>query len=140
MSAREFRTRSEEETIDLGRQIATLITRPCLILLIGNLGAGKTTLTKGIVAGLGATSIDEVSSPTYTVIHEYGADVYHIDLYRLDTPDQVRLLGLDEMFDRGAIMLVEWGAAYRSALPRVRPVEIRISQEEDDRLITIDGL
>ena len=140
MSAREFRTRSEEETIDLGRQIATRLTRPSLILLIGNLGAGKTTLTKGIVAGLGAAPIDEVSSPTYTVIHEYGSDVYHIDLYRLDIPDQVRLLGLDEMFDRGAIMLVEWGEAYRNALPRVMPVEIRINQQEEDRLITIDGL
>jgi tRNA threonylcarbamoyladenosine biosynthesis protein TsaE len=140
VSAREFRTRSEEETIDLGRQIATRLTRPSLILLIGNLGAGKTTLTKGIVAGLGAAPIDEVSSPTYTVIHEYGSDVYHIDLYRLDIPDQVRLLGLDEMFDRGAIMLVEWGEAYRNALPRVTPVEIRINQQEEDRLITIDGL
>ena len=140
MSAREFRTRSEEETIELGRQIAKRLTRPCLILLIGNLGAGKTTLTKGIVAGLGRTSIDEVSSPTYTVIHEYGADVYHIDLYRLDTPEQVRHLGLDEMFDRGAIMLVEWGEAYRSALPHVHPVEIWIQREADDRLITVRGI
>ena len=70
-------------------------------------------MTKGIVAGLGAAPVDEVSSPTYTVIHEYGQDVYHIDLYRLDAPEQVAALGLDEMFDRGAVMLVEWGEAYR---------------------------
>jgi tRNA threonylcarbamoyladenosine biosynthesis protein TsaE len=140
VNAQEFRTRSEEETIELGRRIAARLKRPCLILLIGNLGAGKTTITKGIAAGLEAAPIDEVSSPTYTVIHEYGHDVYHIDLYRLENPDQVRLLGLDEMFDRGAIMLIEWGEAYRKALPHVTPVEIRITQQEDDRLITINGL
>ena len=140
MSVREYRTRSEEETIDLGRQISAQLTRPCLILLIGNLGAGKTTITKGIVAGLGVAPVDEVSSPTYTVIHEYGQDVYHIDLYRLDAPEQVAALGLDEMFDRGAVMLVEWGEAYRNALPRVPPVEIRIKREGEDRLITVAGL
>lgn len=140
MSAREYRTRSEEETIELGRQIAAQLRRPCLILLIGNLGAGKTTIAKGIVAGLGVAPIDEVSSPTYTVIHEYGADVYHIDLYRLDMPEQVASLGLDEMFDRDAIMLVEWGDAYRKVLPRVAAVEIRIQREGEDRLISIDGL
>ena len=140
MSVREYRTRSEEETIDLGRQISAQLTRPCLILLIGNLGAGKTTITKGIVAGLGVAPVDEVSSPTYTVIHEYGQDVYHIDLYRLDAPEQVAALGLDEMFDRGAVMLVEWGEAYRGALPRVPPVEIRINREGEDRLITVAGL
>jgi tRNA threonylcarbamoyladenosine biosynthesis protein TsaE len=84
--------------------------------------------------------VDEVSSPTYTVIHEYGQDVYHIDLYRLDAPEQVAALGLDEMFDRGAVMLVEWGEAYRSALPRVPPVEIDINREGEDRLITVAGL
>ena len=140
MSAREYRTRSEEETIELGRQIAAQLRRPCLILLIGNLGAGKTTIAKGIVAGLGVATIDEVSSPTYTVIHEYGADVYHIDLYRLDMPEQVASLGLDEMFDRDAIMLVEWGDAYRKVLPRVAAVNIRIQREGEDRLISIDGL
>jgi tRNA threonylcarbamoyladenosine biosynthesis protein TsaE len=140
VSACEYRTRSEEETIELGRHVAAQLRRPCLILLIGNLGAGKTTMAKGIVAGLGVAPVDEVSSPTYTVIHEYGADVYHIDLYRLDTPEQVASLGLDEMFDRGAIMLVEWGEAYRKVLPRVAAVKIRIQREGEDRLISIDGL
>jgi tRNA threonylcarbamoyladenosine biosynthesis protein TsaE len=140
VSAREYRTRSEEETIEVGRQIAAQLIRPCLILLVGNLGAGKTTMTKGIVAGLDVAPVDEVSSPTYTVIHEYGHDVYHIDLYRLDFPEQVPLLGLDEMFDRGAVMLIEWGEAYRNVLPRVPPIEIRIRRDGDDRLITVEGL
>jgi tRNA threonylcarbamoyladenosine biosynthesis protein TsaE len=140
VSARVYRTASEDETIELGQRIASELVRPCLVLLTGNLGAGKTTLTKGIVSGLGAAPIEEVSSPTYTVIHEYGSDVYHIDLYRLDRPDQVVSLGLDEMFDRGAIMLVEWGEAYRRELPSAEAVDIRIALEGDERVIAINGL
>src|SRR5579864_342455 len=101
-----FETHSEEETIDLGRRIAATLPRRAVVLLIGNLGAGKTTLAKGIVSGLGAALPDDVSSPTFTLIHEYGAgSVYHIDLYRLDTPIQVATLGLDEILDRQAVVL-----------------------------------
>ena len=137
MSARIYRTSSEEETIELGRRLASELERPCLILLIGNLGAGKTTLTKGIVSGLGVAPVEEVSSPTYTVIHEYGSDVYHIDLYRLDRPEQVASLGLDEMFDRGAVMLVEWGEAYRQVLPTAETIDIRITVEGEERVISV---
>lgn len=140
MSALVFRTESEEETIELGRRIATNLNRPSLVLLTGNLGAGKTTLSKGIVAGLGVASEEEVTSPTYTVIHEYGGDVYHIDLYRLDRAEQVEMLGLDEMFDRGAVMLVEWGEEYRRVLPQVKPVEIRITREGEARTFAVTGL
>ena len=140
MSARVFRTGTEEETIELGRAIALQLKRPCLVLLIGNLGAGKTTLSKGIVAGLGMASEDEVSSPTYTVIHEYGGEVYHIDLYRLEREEEVASLGLDEMFDREAVMLVEWGEAYRRVLPQIHAVEIRITCEGDARTIAVTGL
>ncbi|HYI92393.1 MAG TPA: tRNA (adenosine(37)-N6)-threonylcarbamoyltransferase complex ATPase subunit type 1 TsaE [Bryobacteraceae bacterium] len=137
MSARIYRTSSEEETIELGRKLASELKRPCLILLIGNLGAGKTTLTKGIVSGLGVAPVEEVSSPTYTVIHEYGSDVYHIDLYRLDKPEQVASLGLDEMFDRGAVMLIEWGEAYRDVLPTTETIDIRIAVEGEERIISV---
>jgi tRNA threonylcarbamoyladenosine biosynthesis protein TsaE len=141
VSVRVYRTASEEDTVELGRQLATQLVRPCLILLTGNLGAGKTTLTKGMVAGLGVAAVDEVSSPTYTVIHEYGSDVYHIDLYRLERPEEVALLGLDEMFDRGAVMLVEWGEAYKRVLPSATPVEILIERDADDgRTLTVSGL
>ena len=141
MSARVYQTSTEEDTIELGRKLATQIVRPCLILLNGTLGAGKTTLTKGIVSGLEAASEDEVSSPTYTVIHEYGKDVYHIDLYRLETPEQVRMLGLDEMFDRGGVMLVEWGDAFRRVLPSDTPVSVWIERGAGDvRAITVEGL
>ncbi|HYP08853.1 MAG TPA: tRNA (adenosine(37)-N6)-threonylcarbamoyltransferase complex ATPase subunit type 1 TsaE [Bryobacteraceae bacterium] len=141
MSVRVYKTASEEDTIELGRKLATEIQRPSLVLLTGNLGAGKTTLSKGIVAGLNAAGVDEVSSPTYTVIHEYGSNVYHIDLYRLDRPEQVSALGLDEMFDRGAVMLVEWGEAYKQALPSNTLIEIGIERGPDDeRTFTVAGL
>jgi tRNA threonylcarbamoyladenosine biosynthesis protein TsaE len=136
-----YRTASEEDTIELGKQLATQIVRPSLVLLIGNLGAGKTTLTKGIVSGLGAAPADEVSSPTYTVIHEYGSDVYHVDLYRLERPEEIALLGLNEIFDRGAIMLVEWGEAFKAVLPSEAALEIRIERSaEDERTISVSGL
>ena len=99
-SVQRFETSSDEETRALGRRLAPELRG--VILLIGDLGAGKTTLAKGIVEGLGAASADEVSSPTFTLIHEYGdpVKVYHADLYRLDTADQVQRLGLEELFDK----------------------------------------
>lgn len=120
-------THSEEETIELGRRIASELPRRAVVLLIGNLGAGKTTLAKGIVSALTATEPEEISSPTFTLIHEYGdAKVYHIDLYRLDTPEQVATLGLDEIFDRDAVVLIEWGERFPSLLPEKR-IEIRLA-------------
>ncbi len=120
-----FKTRSAEETIELGRRIAARLPARAVVLLIGNLGAGKTTLAKGIVAGLGAASPEDVTSPTFTLIHEYSPRVYHIDLYRLDTAGQVAALGLEEIFDRDAVVLIEWGERFPQLLPR-RRVEIRL--------------
>jgi len=122
-----FETHSEEETIELGRKIAGELPRRAVVLLIGNLGAGKTTLAKGIISGLGAAEPEEVASPTFTLIHEYGRGrVYHIDLYRLDTAAQVATLGLDEIFDREAVVLVEWGEKFRELMPADR-IEIALS-------------
>lgn len=129
-----FETHSEEETIELGRKIARELPKRAVVLLIGNLGAGKTTLAKGIISGLGAAGPDEVASPTFTLIHEYGR-VYHIDLYRLDTPAQVATLGLDEIFDRDAIVLIEWGEKFRQLLPAAR-IEITLAAGEgENRMI-----
>ena len=113
MKSRTFHTQSEEETIALGEKLAAELPAKAVVLLIGNLGAGKTTLAKGIVKGLGAAQPDEVSSPTFTLIHEYSPGAYHIDLYRLDTAAQVATLGLDEIFDRDAVVLIEWARNYR---------------------------
>jgi len=131
---REFETHSDEETQAVGREIAALLPKQAVVLLIGDLGAGKTTLTKGIVEGRGAAAADEVSSPTFTLIHEYGepVSVYHADLYRLETAEQARRLGLEELFDREALVLVEWGERFLELFPEVR-FEIRLSHAGEER-------
>jgi len=130
---RRWVTRSPEETIDLGRQIAAGVRAPQLILLMGDLGAGKTTLAKGLIAGLGAASPDDVLSPTFSLIHEYGSapKVYHIDLYRLDRLPELETLGLDDLWEQSAVTLIEWGEKFEARLPG-RRLEIRLSQVGDD--------
>jgi tRNA threonylcarbamoyladenosine biosynthesis protein TsaE len=137
-----YRTASEDETIALGHTIARQLPERAVVLLIGNLGAGKTTLTKGIAEGLGAATPDEVSSPTFTLIHEYGPRLYHIDLYRLDEPREVATLGLDELFDRQAVVLIEWGERFPQLMPPDR-FEIRIhapDPQSDEREIVFTRL
>jgi tRNA threonylcarbamoyladenosine biosynthesis protein TsaE len=133
-----YRTATEDETIALGERLAGELPRKGVVLLIGNLGAGKTTLAKGIVKGLGAAHPDDVASPTFTLIHEYGGGrVYHVDLYRLDEPRQVATLGLDDLFDRDALVLIEWGERFPQLLPAER-TEIRIRVlESDEREIEV---
>jgi tRNA threonylcarbamoyladenosine biosynthesis protein TsaE len=134
---RSFETTSEEETIELGQRLARELPRRAVLLLIGNLGAGKTTLAKGIVSGLGAAPADEVSSPTFTLIHEYGdGRVFHIDLYRLDTAAQVATIGLDEIFEREAVVLIEWGERFPELMPKER-IEIRLRAGADHRVIEL---
>ena len=140
MKSRIFHTQSEEETVALGETLAAQLPAQAVVLLIGNLGAGKTTLAKGIVKGLGAAQPDEVSSPTFTLIHEYGPSVYHIDLYRLDQPAQVATLGLDEIFDRPAIVLIEWGERFPELMPEDR-IEIRLrATGENSREIEVRSM
>ncbi|MGA2267544.1 MAG: tRNA (adenosine(37)-N6)-threonylcarbamoyltransferase complex ATPase subunit type 1 TsaE [Bryobacteraceae bacterium] len=127
-----YRTASEEETIRLGERLARALPPRGVVLLTGNLGAGKTTLAKGIVSGLGAAPPEEVSSPTFTLIHEYGnGRVYHVDLYRLEEPRELATLGLDELFDRDAMVLIEWGERFPWFLPTER-TEIRIRAADND--------
>jgi len=125
VKSRTYHTETEEETIALGEKLATELPPKAVVLLIGQLGAGKTTLAKGIVNGLGAALPDDVSSPTFTLIHEYSPSVYHIDLYRLDTAAQVAALGLEEIFDRRAVALIEWGERFPELMPEER-IEIRL--------------
>ena len=130
MPSRTFRTQSEEETVALGRALAAELPAGA-VLLIGELGAGKTTLAKGIVEGRGAASADEVSSPTFTLIHQYGDAIYHIDLYRLDEAREVESLGLDDLFAGGSLVLLEWAERFPELLPRQR-TEIRLHSLPDD--------
>jgi tRNA threonylcarbamoyladenosine biosynthesis protein TsaE len=107
---REILTHSSEETIAQGREIGARLTAPVLILLSGDLGAGKTTLTKGIAAGLGAAREDDVTSPTFTLVHKYEGStrVYHVDLYRIEDLHDFETLGLEDLFAEQAVVIVEW--------------------------------
>jgi len=126
-----FRASTEAETIALGERLAAKLTRG-VVLLIGNLGAGKTTLAKGIAYGLGAALPDDVSSPTFTLIHEYGHGlVYHVDLYRLEESREVEGLGLDDIIDSGALVLIEWGERFPELFPPPR-TEIHLRALPDD--------
>ena len=137
MKSQTFHTHSEEETIALGERLALELPEKAVVLLIGDLGAGKTTLAKGIVKGLGAAQPEEVSSPTFTLIHEYGPRVYHVDLYRLDRAEQVATIGLEELFERQAVVLIEWGERFPELMPAER-VEVRLrAAGEDEREIVI---
>ena len=136
MKSRIYHTESEDETIALGEKLASELPAAAVVLLIGQLGAGKTTLAKGIVQGLGAAAPDDGSSPTFTLIHEYSPRVFHIDLYRLDTAAQVATLGLEEIFDRRAVVLIEWGERFPELMPKER-IEIRLRADGDHRVIEL---
>ena len=110
VARREYVTQSSEETIERGREIGSGLMAPMLVLLSGELGAGKTTLTKGIVNGLGAAREEEVTSPTFTLVHKYEgrARVYHVDLYRVSGFHDLETLGLEDLFSENAVVIVEW--------------------------------
>src|SRR5271168_2553304 len=140
MAKRELVTNSSEETILRGREIGSRLRAPVLVLLSGDLGAGKTTLTKGIASGLGAADEDEVTSPTFTLVHKYsrGAPVYHVDLYRIADFHDLETLGLEDVFAEKAVVIVEWPdkMTLRTDWPVVR---IRLEHvAEDTRRIVIE--
>ncbi|MGC1654633.1 MAG: tRNA (adenosine(37)-N6)-threonylcarbamoyltransferase complex ATPase subunit type 1 TsaE [Candidatus Sulfotelmatobacter sp.] len=139
---REITTRSAEETIAFGRTLTEMLAPPKLVLLRGDLGAGKTTLVKGIAAGFGAAEEEDVTSPTFTLVHEYRgprANLYHIDLYRVDTQRELETLGLDDLRAEGSVLLIEWGEKF-ARLVRERDVEISLERDEENgRRIRIIG-
>jgi tRNA threonylcarbamoyladenosine biosynthesis protein TsaE len=131
---REITTHSPEETIAFGRTLAELLAPPKLVLLCGELGAGKTTLVKGIAAGFEAAEEEDVTSPTFTLVHEYRgprANLYHIDLYRVDTPRELETLGLDDLRAEGSVLLIEWGEKFPT-LRREKDVEISLARESEN--------
>src|SRR5437870_13865008 len=124
---REFTTNSPEETIALGKEFAASLAPPKLVLLRGDLGAGKTTLVKGIAEAFEAASQDDVTSPTFTLIHEYhgpNTTVYHIDLYRIDTQRELDTLALDDLISETSVLLIEWGEKFPRFV-RERDVEVQ---------------
>jgi tRNA threonylcarbamoyladenosine biosynthesis protein TsaE len=137
--AEEFITHSAEETTAWGRELVSRLKPPLLILLSGELGSGKTTLTKGIVSGLGAAREEDVTSPTFTLLHTYGEahPVFHGDLYRVENFHDFETLGMEDLFAKPAIVILEWSE--RFPLPAPWP-EIRVRLEHlggDSRRITV---
>jgi tRNA threonylcarbamoyladenosine biosynthesis protein TsaE len=123
-----FETHSAGETIELGRKLSSEFRPGSIVLLRGDLGAGKTTLVKGIAEGFEAALADDVTSPTFTLIHEYrgpSVTLYHIDLYRIDTQRELDTLALDDLMDASSILLIEWGEKFERFV-RERDIEIAI--------------
>jgi len=136
--AEEVITHSAEETTSWGRQFAARLQPPIVVLLSGELGSGKTTLTKGIVSGLGAASEEEVTSPTFTLVHVYGqsqrvvSKVYHVDLYRIENFHDFETLGMEDVFEQPGVLIVEWAERFplKSPWPQIR---VRLEHLDGDR-------
>ena len=137
-----FTTHSAVETTELGRKLAAELRPGNIVLLRGDLGAGKTTLIKGIAEAFHAAEVEAVTSPTFTLIHEYrGPDVtlFHIDLYRIDTQRELDTLALDDLMEPNTILLIEWGEKFER-FQTERDVEIAIEHMGgDDRRLNIKG-
>lgn len=138
----EFVTHSPEETVDLGVRLARRLPHPCLLVLQGELGSGKTTLVKGIVSGLGIARQEDVTSPSFTLVHEYGTDrkIYHADLYRVEGAREQMTLGLEDLLEQEDTLIVEWG---EKLIDHDVDVQVRIRMElleGEDRRITVEGL
>ncbi|MDE3187289.1 MAG: tRNA (adenosine(37)-N6)-threonylcarbamoyltransferase complex ATPase subunit type 1 TsaE [Acidobacteriota bacterium] len=140
----EFITQSGADTIDVGRKLARLLKPPQLLLLRGDLGTGKTTLVKGIAQELDAADADEVTSPTFTLLHEYDGTqagkpvkLFHLDVYRLEGERQLETLGLDELLTPDALVLVEWGEKFKSIRKRATGEIVITAEGGDARKITV---
>jgi tRNA threonylcarbamoyladenosine biosynthesis protein TsaE len=133
-------THSPEETMAFGRELAGDLRPPCLVLLKGDLGSGKTTLAKGIVAGLGAAREEEVTSPSFTLVHEYGGDrkVFHVDLFRIEDSRELAALGLEELWSEDATVIVEWGEKLWDNTPAPRVIIQLEYRSSEERRITVE--
>jgi len=136
-----FTTHSAEETTEQGRRLAAELNPGSIVLLRGDLGAGKTTLVKGIAEGFRAARAEDVTSPTFTLIHEYrgpAVTLYHIDLYRIDTQRELDTLALDDLMTPNSILLIEWGEKF-ARFAQERDVEIAIEHRGgDERLVCLN--
>jgi tRNA threonylcarbamoyladenosine biosynthesis protein TsaE len=140
----EFTTQSGADTVEVGRKLASLLKPPQLLVLRGDLGTGKTTLVKGIAQALDAAEPDEVTSPTFTLLHEYDGTregkpvkLFHLDVYRLEGERQLETLGLDDLLKPDALVLVEWGEKFKSIRKRSTGEIAITSAGGDARKITV---
>jgi tRNA threonylcarbamoyladenosine biosynthesis protein TsaE len=127
-------TLSREETFQLGYSVGRALAEPCVFLLEGQLGSGKTVFTKGLICGLGCPDPDDVTSPSFTLINEYllRLKVYHVDLYRLETANDLHSLDLEEIFAEPAVVIVEWAEKLRNLAPD-NAIRVCIEDLGDDR-------
>lgn len=139
MPETEFVSHSPEETIRIGRELASRFTAPRLVLLSGDLGAGKTTLSKGIISGLGAASEEDVTSPTFTLVHVFHnhSKVYHVDLYRVERFHDLETLGIEDVFSESAVVIIEWAERFSLLSDWPRTVVHLEHLEGDARRIVI---
>ena len=140
-SRRVLRSGSEEETRRIGRRLGKTLRPPRVLLLSGELGAGKTVLTQALAEGLEVEDPSLVRSPSFTLINEYPCArgrIYHVDLYRLEGADDFHSIGLEEILGREAVVIIEWGE--KLDLPVDNPVRIRILVDpaSDERRLEID--
>jgi tRNA threonylcarbamoyladenosine biosynthesis protein TsaE len=140
----EYTTQSGADTVAVGRKLAALLKPPQLLLLRGELGTGKTTLVKGIAQALDAAEPDEVTSPTFTLVHEFDGSrngkpmkLYHLDVYRLESERQLETLGLDDLLTPDALVVVEWGEKFKSIRKRATGEIVIESVGGDARKITV---
>ena len=140
----QFTTHSGADTVEVGRKLVRLLKPPQFLLLRGDLGTGKTTLVKGIAQALDAAEPDEVTSPTFTLLHEYEGSfdgkpvkLYHLDVYRLESERQLETLGLDELLTPDALVLVEWGDKFKSIKKRATGEIVITSEGGDARKIAV---
>ncbi len=140
----EFLTQSSADTVAVGRKLVDLLKPPQLLLLRGDLGTGKTTLVKGIAQALDAAEPEEVTSPTFTLLHEYDGTrkgkpvkLYHIDVYRLEGERQLETLGFEDLLTPDALVLVEWGDKFKSIRKRATGDIVITSEGGDTRKIKV---
>ncbi|MGN1194057.1 MAG: tRNA (adenosine(37)-N6)-threonylcarbamoyltransferase complex ATPase subunit type 1 TsaE [Acutalibacteraceae bacterium] len=132
--------KNAEETISFAERVGKKLKGQTVVAFFGGLGMGKTTFTKGLAKGLGVT--DEVSSPTFALVHEYTGEktLYHFDMYRVETWDDLYQTGFFDYYEQGGILAVEWSENIENALPEntIR-VTIERGQDENERVITVEG-
>jgi tRNA threonylcarbamoyladenosine biosynthesis protein TsaE len=138
----EYISKSENDTIELGKKIASKLKKGDVIVLTGELGSGKTKLTEGILTYFGLQ--DEISSPTFTIVNEYNApdfDIFHFDVYRLEEPDEFYAIGGEEYFEKG-VSIIEWGERIEDILPRdhIQITFSRNDEEDNTRKISINNI
>ena len=132
----EFTSNSADETIAFGVEIGEKLKGSEVVALIGNLGSGKTHLIKGIAQGCGAQGCNKnVNSPTFVIINEYSGrlEIYHIDCYRLETPDQFEMLGFDDYCNPDSVVLIEWADKVIDSLKGVELIKIEMSHISDNQ-------